>query len=306
MACKSPLSKGFYSVPCGGCDHCRVSHQMNWVTRLKLEHIKRPYCYFVTLNYSDEFLPVFFHSKKAELYKPDLVNFIKRVRHFLPKVTVFAVGEYGGYLFGSTEAKRPIHPHYHLLIFSDNQEIDYAIRDVVDRCWDFGFTHIVSTSGALIHYITGYCLKKFTSPKALNFVTGLLLRPEFIYSSRNPAIGDISRDLVDAQELSSEEIKYITVDGKDRKLGKYLVEKARKLRLSWDLDLKNTGDYIIYETRVFFEREERMQKLSQKIALDKKVFEAAGISAKEVKKQKILNFASKLKKFTHNRKERIL
>lgn len=306
MSCTCLIKKGFYSVPGGRCRSCRIGAQFDWVTRLKLEYVKRPISFFITLNYSDEFLPVFHCSKKAELYKYDLVSFVKRLRRKLEpgKITVFAVGEYGGYLFGSSKATRPIHPHYHVAVFTDCKLVGGRIKSAAESSWDFGFVHTLFNSSSLINYITGYVTKKFTSGDNINKATGMLLRPEFIYSSRNPAIGDITSELVASQEFSPEEIPGIQLDGKFRRLSRYQKRKLRKELLSWDLDLKNTGDYIIYETRAYFEAQERMQKLREKIEKQNIEYAAAGVSEKEVRRQKILNFESKLQRITT--KERVL
>jgi len=114
-ACKNP----FPTHGCGQCEYCRVILRMDDVNRLKLEYGLRPYSFFITLTYDDVYLPVF--SGLAELWPLDLNSFIDRIRNELPKITIYAVGEYGGHLFGTKEAKRAIHPHYHLAIFSDTK-----------------------------------------------------------------------------------------------------------------------------------------------------------------------------------------
>ena len=89
-ACKKP----FPTHRCGQCEYCRVLDRLDKVNRLKLEFGMRPHAFFLTLTYTDEYLPIF--SGKANLYKPDLVKFLDLIRRYLPKITIFAVGEYGG------------------------------------------------------------------------------------------------------------------------------------------------------------------------------------------------------------------
>lgn len=245
---------GVYKRPCGNCQLCRIQKQSNWKQRLKLEKIYRPYCLFVTLTYSDEYLPVFQVSKRAQLYKPDLIRFIDKLRSSIDfKITIFAVGEYGGFLFDNPEAERPIHPHYHLAIFSDDPNIMYQRENLVDK-WDMGHCHVLCLSDFLIDYITSYTLKKLNNEKSMNRIGLFNLRPEFTYSSRRPAIGYAAFDdiLAGAEFYDTDNMIYI--DGRKRVLNSYLQRKLNDHALKSDLDLKNCGDYMIYETRLYFNK----------------------------------------------------
>lgn len=221
----------------------------------------RPYAVFVTLNYSDDFLPVFHCSQKAELYKPDLNSFIDRIKKARPECTVFAVGEYGGTLFGSDKATREIHPHYHLCIFSDDSKFYEVIKSVVDENWEYGFTHVLMLSAHLMNYISGYTIKKLNKPKDMNKVMMLppTFQPEFARWPRNPSIGDISEIYCQAIEQFGYNEKII-IDGKLTRMPKSLLLRIDKKLLTHDLDLKKVyGDVAIYERRKYYAKIEKMQ-----------------------------------------------
>lgn len=256
-ACKKP----FPTHGCGQCEYCRVMEKMDKVNRLKLEHGVRPYAFFITLTYSDEFLPLF--SGLPNLWRPDLVSYIDRIRNKLPKFTVFAVGEYGGRLFGSPEAEREIHPHYHLAVFSSDPSIREKIREVCTDKWRYGHCHILLLSSGLIDYITGYVSKKLTNEFSMRKVMGLDISPEFTYSSRRPAIGDVSEQLIDIQE-SHGEITHLELHGKRVVIPRYLRYKMRDILLRWDLNLKEPRDRLEYERRKYEKKLQNLQELREK------------------------------------------
>lgn len=300
-ACKKP----FPTHRCGQCQYCRVLDRMDLVNRLKLEFMLRPYAYFITLTYDDLHMPHF--SGNNELYKPDLVQWIDRIRRHLPKVTIFAVGEYGGKKFGSLKARRDIHPHYHVAIFSTESTIDEKIRAVAEKAWRFGHTHVLRLSSGLIDYITGYVGKKLTNTLSMLKVTGLGIRPEFTYRSRRPAIGDVTDQLISVFEEHGE-ITQINIDGKLVTLPKYLRHKLRDYFLRWDLDLKRKEDQDIYAQRKYEKKIENLQ-----VMFDKEKEQMAEIEARpmagdvykkksQIKKQITYNFETKLKRHTKGEK----
>lgn len=294
-ACKKP----FPTHRCGQCQYCRVIDRMDKVNRLKLEYGMRPHAFFVTLTYSDEYLPVF--SNLAELYKPDLIKFIDSIRTLLPKITIFAVGEYGGHLFGTLKAARPIHPHYHLAIFSANKTINELVRKVVTDKWFMGHAHILQLSSGLIDYITGYVSKKLTNTTSMKKVMNLNIRPEFAYSSRRPAIGDISDKLIEITEQHGE-LQHLIIDGKKVVIPKYLKHKVKINLLKWDLDLKNPEHIKIFERRLYAKKIETLQELFEKNQTEKEVLEHRNIKKSDVKKQLILNFETRLNRSTKGMK----
>ena len=43
---------------CGKCKHCRQKRASRWVARLEVERSQHPFCFFVTLTYSNDWLPI--------------------------------------------------------------------------------------------------------------------------------------------------------------------------------------------------------------------------------------------------------
>lgn len=293
-ACKNPRP----THRCGQCEYCRVLDRVDKVNRLKLEFGLRPHAFFITVTYDDIHLPVF--SGQAELWRPDLESLINRVRNDLPKVTIFAVGEYGGKLFGNKDADRDIHPHYHLAVFSDVVSIHDVIRPVFEKKWRMGHVHILQLSSGLIDYITGYVSKKLTNKRSMEKVMSLNIQPEFTYSSRRPAIGDISNQLVQLTEEHGE-ITHLSLDGKHVVVPKYLRFKVKDLLLKWDLDLKNPEHRKIYEERKYAQKIENLQTLYEKNEIQKAEVDLRNMSGDvykklyQIRKQLIYNFESKMR-----------
>jgi hypothetical protein len=132
-------------VPCGLCVECRNKLRNEWTARLHIEHKHARYSEFTTLTYSDENLV--YDSENPTLYKPDLQNFMKRLRRRNEgnKIRFYGIGEYGD-KFGR--------PHYHLLLFSN-----FPIKHV-EKAWGKGNVHRDDVTPASIHYCTGYIRKQ--------------------------------------------------------------------------------------------------------------------------------------------------
>lgn len=156
---------------------------------------------FVTLTYSDEFLPTVHHPETdtwiPTLEKSHAKNWIRSVRrkamHLgLPK-RFFMAGEYG------TKTGRP---HYHVILFG----IGPSWKRDFEPLWKYGFQSWYPASARAMAYVAKYCLKTGGDPElrlptsrpqddeALTRVTV----PPFRRMSRNPAIGTASAKKVAA------------------------------------------------------------------------------------------------------------
>lgn len=158
------------SVPCGKCAGCLSHRADEWRTRLNVELSQHRFNFFVTLTYSDDFVPHFHPEDVMEypmtdfrranllsflsnndvsndylvLKYEDIQKFIKRLRQlvveceFVPSwqkmLRFYCCGEYG------PTTKRP---HYHLLFFLDapylGECVDgkYVFERFVDKAWSF-------------------------------------------------------------------------------------------------------------------------------------------------------------------------
>lgn len=168
-------------VPCGKCMPCRIQRTGEWTTRLTLESFKHKESCFITLTYSDAFLP-----SDYGLHKYHLQKFIKRLRFFLGKRKVkhYSVGEYGD---------KTGRPHYHLLCFGWYPADIYVYMfkgktkvfssSELDNLWPYGANTVGVVEPRSINYVTGYIRKKLYGRKGLE-VYGLR-QPPFQLSSQN-------------------------------------------------------------------------------------------------------------------------
>lgn len=107
-------------VRCGKCIGCRMDRSADWANRLLLEKEYYPddQCYFLTLTYDDNYVPVSYTPDPETgealpvltLRRRDIQLFVKRLRKRLEpdKIRVFYCGEYG---------PRTFRPHYHMIVF---------------------------------------------------------------------------------------------------------------------------------------------------------------------------------------------
>lgn len=153
-------------VNCGHCAWCRQKKRDEWYLRFSVESQKN-IVLFLTLTYSDEFLPVeFLDLDTGEIlffrgfveppenfiysgsvpYKDDLQKYFKRVRkNTNEKLKYYVVSEHG-----SQNGR----VHYHALVFCQNNIID----ELVDN-WHYGDAVCeVSRNGALM-YVNKYMFK---------------------------------------------------------------------------------------------------------------------------------------------------
>lgn len=92
----------------------------------------------------------------------DVQNYIKRLRKHLSlklgsyeTLHFYAVGEYG-----------PVHfrPHYHLLLFTNSEEVSKVLRYCHDKSWKFGRTDFQRAAGGAGSYVASYVNSLCSSP----------------------------------------------------------------------------------------------------------------------------------------------
>ena len=157
--------RDFLLIPCGKCVECLKARSLNNTARVFLNVLSLKdrmsfndfsnSCYFVTLTYSDLFLP-----KNYSLSKRDLQLFLKRLRKYfdynfgknLFHFKYYACGEYGD---------KTLRPHYHLLLMFEISCSEKILKDALKNTWSFGLIDYKNTSDlSAISYITRYCDKK--------------------------------------------------------------------------------------------------------------------------------------------------
>lgn len=118
--------------------------------------------------------------------KKDIQNFIKRLRYYANQLTdsyknirYFITGEYGG---------KTYRPHYHALLFFDDERIALNIENLLSKSWKFGCVfepHFVS--GSASQYVASY-VNSFS--KLPSIYSHERLR-QFSLFSKSPAIGTL-------------------------------------------------------------------------------------------------------------------
>nr|DAF52329.1 MAG TPA: Replication associated protein [Microviridae sp. ctKRd3] len=92
----------------------------------------------------------------------DVQNYIKRLRKYLFKILgsyeslhFYAVGEYG-----------PVHfrPHFHLLLFTDSDEVAEVLRECHCKSWKFGRSDFQRSAGGSASYVSSYVNSLCSAP----------------------------------------------------------------------------------------------------------------------------------------------
>ena len=190
-----PLGTSNITLPCGSCLGCKTSHALDWARRCVHEAKGWTHNCFLTLTYSDEFLP-----EDGNLDPKALQLFLKRLRHFVEDpfasymvnrdahwgVRYFASGEYGE--FGGR-------PHYHMLLFNcafaDSVRVgkDLFESATVSTLWPYGSHKLGTLTGASANYIAQYTIKKQGGAPCDE--DGVYRVAPFVRMSRRPGIGSM-------------------------------------------------------------------------------------------------------------------
>lgn len=235
---------------CGQCLFCRMIKAREWTNRLLLEAHGYDSSLFITLTYSDEFLPC------GQLFKEELQQFIKKLRKMLPqKIRYYGVGEYGD------ETHRP---HFHIIVFNMRPE-QYP---KAFKAWSMegvqkGSVHIGEVNTWSCRYITGYISKKLDKENDW-YKDGYLKekhpwfigkRPEFaLQSKRKGGIGFTGlQHIIETlkQKDRKQWVHELRIQGKKYPLGRYLHEQ-----LYYHLDLSTEEKEAMfddYQDKVIFE-----------------------------------------------------
>lgn len=188
-----PFSK--LQIDCGQCIGCRLEKSRQWALRAEKESQMYERNCFLTLTYSDEFLP-----PGGSLVRKHFQDFFKRLRKkFGSGIRVFYCGEYGD--------KRH-RPHFHACVFnfdfsdkkicgSSNGFPLYHSEDL-NALWEYGLSFIGSLTFESAAYVARYVCKKLTGPLGAGAYGELVddngevsnaLTPEFCGVSRRPGLG---------------------------------------------------------------------------------------------------------------------
>lgn len=165
MLCINPYRKASAEFGCGQCMACRVNRRRTWAARIVLEAAAHAESSFVTLTYSDEYLPEF-----GSLSNPHWREFTKGIGY-----RYFGCGEYGDHTHRA---------HYHLVLFGIGA---FEAEKLCAARWPYGFFSVRPFCTAHASYVAAYTTKKLTKAGDERLAAGQI--PEFARMSRRPAIG---------------------------------------------------------------------------------------------------------------------
>lgn len=187
------------AIPCRKCLGCRSDYAKQWALRCALEDYESDGdSYFVTLTYSDPYLPLCvsnpvstddfdqLDSYLPTLQKRDLQLFFKRLRKSGRSFRYFACGEYGD---------RTSRPHYHCILFdlglldlklySNKNGFQYYTCDELDKVWKLGNVIVTRYEYGTGAYVAKYVQKQFIC----DWSDDDPRQKPFLLMSRNPGIG---------------------------------------------------------------------------------------------------------------------
>lgn len=226
-----------YTVACGRCIACRINRTTEWTTRLLHERSVHQHAVFITLTYSDRFLP-----EQGSLSKRDLQLYFKRLRRELERmgsessIRYYACGEYG---------EKKGRPHYHAIVFGLSHNQSKLIKD----CWSRPVLDrqgkMIKKNGEIIteylcdwsrledkkvigtvteksaRYCASYCQKQLFQKK--EDYKRVRKEREFVVMSRKPGLGSVFAQKFIHTWLSN---GFIAVGNKRRPIPRYYYSKV--------------------------------------------------------------------------------
>lgn len=212
------------TIPCKNCWACQLNYSAEWATRNMLETLEHEQCYFITLTYDEEHLPIPEKMSYTQIYAMETHNieiehtiendgtwisgtlvpehvktFINSIRkHFqrqgITGIRYFYCGEYG---------ETTQRPHYHMLLYGVpmdlTQNYSYHIdknfkehwkNPLIDKFWKYGMHDIANIEWSSAAYVSRYCTKKLnTEQNNAKWYAEQGKIKEFIRMSTNPGIG---------------------------------------------------------------------------------------------------------------------
>lgn len=192
--------KEYIEIPCGRCIACRLKRSREWALRCMLEAKYHDQNWFVTLTYSDEYLPFVTdfddygnYVTRSTLRKSDLQKFFKRLRKaykYDNHLKYYACGEYGD---SSSRC------HFHCIIFGlrlDDLKLyktsrlgfNYYNSEFLESVWPYGHVVVAECTYDTCAYTARYIMKKQLGLGSAVY-DELGIEPEFTTMSLKPAIG---------------------------------------------------------------------------------------------------------------------
>lgn len=209
------------TLPCGQCIGCRLERSRQWAIRCVHEASLHSSNCFITLTYSDEYLPA-----TGSVSVREFQLFMKRFRKAVSpiKLRYYMCGEYGevcktcnlhiSKCVCTTYVPTFGRPHYHAIIFGYDfsDKLLYSVKndnplyvsETLHKIWGKGMCIIGAVTFESAAYVARYIMKKIGGKEAIELgtegttyyevldeSTGEIrsLTPEFTTMSRRPGIG---------------------------------------------------------------------------------------------------------------------
>jgi len=172
-------------IPCRQCIGCRLDYSRQMSVRIMHEAQFHEQNSFITLTFSDRYLP-----SDGSIRKTHLQNFHKSLRHQISprKYRHYSVGEYGD---------KYARPHYHAIIFGtsfpDRQKLRFQngewlhSSEQLSKSWTYGTATVQDLILGRATYITGYVTKKLNGDHVAKYKGK---HPEFALMSNQPGLGN--------------------------------------------------------------------------------------------------------------------
>jgi len=230
MYCVKPyVNQQGKAYGCGQCFPCKLNRRRIWTHRLMLESLHHEQSAFLTLTYSDKFLPLSAGGLPT-LSVSDFTLFMKRLRKKVGHpIRFFGVGEYGD----TTQR-----PHYHAVLFGlptcaygrtrMHKEKCCSVCSLVSSAWTVngeivGGIELGEVNTESMQYVCGYTVKKMTSLRDTR-LNGR--QPEFSRQSRRPGIGSTAVETL-ATALTLHPSSALRHGRKVMPLGAYMKKKLK-------------------------------------------------------------------------------
>lgn len=189
-----------YYIQCGKCWKCRVAQSQMWAARITHEASLHKNNSFITLTYSNEYLP-----ENGTLVKKHFQDFMKRLRRYNPKMgtkhidadgkITYKIRYYQSAEYGSKNDR----PHFHAVLFGVKfKDQTYWRRsthgfsvyrsETLEKSWTKGHSEIGNVNLKTATYVAKYCTKRITGDLAKEHYGDRI--PEYSTMSRSPAIGE--------------------------------------------------------------------------------------------------------------------
>jgi len=214
---KYNLERYSMRTPCGGCRSCRISKSTEWALRCEHEMQLHVDNCFLTLTYSNDFLPLLGNTGVSTLDKKAIPLFMKKLRRRVtnPDDKYFISEDYRiRYYYGGEYGDKTSRPHYHVILFGfDFKDKYFPMKrpggnfiyrsKFLEELWPYGHSSVGTATFQSAGYVARYCMKKVTGKNAqahyqvIDSSTGEVFdrQPEFNDMSRRGGIGKAWFDL---------------------------------------------------------------------------------------------------------------